>query len=351
MTAISGTTASSAKPFRAQPAALDQRNVGFMLGHEQFPVPELLQLGELAEASGFDLLATSDHLQPWQDNEGHSGLAWVTLAALGQRVSSGWMGTTVTCPTMRYHPAIIAEAFASLSLLSPGRIFLGVGSGEALNEQAATGDWPAWEIRWERLIEAVALIRKLWSGNYIYHHGKHFDVEAKLYDTPPQPIPIFVAANGPKAMRKAGRIADGLVTDPKTWKEHKHEFVAGLADAGKTLDGIPILIEQFVVVGDQRDAEQAARLWRFIPEAFTGHHNNPDPRDIQRQAVATMPLDKVYADWSVGTDPQTHIDAIRELFDSGATIVNIHSGQPDQKRVIEFYGEKVLTQLNRTTKH
>ncbi len=326
-------------------------SIGFMLGHEQFPVPELIELGEMAQARGFDLLATSDHLQPWQDNEGHSGLAWVTLAALGQRVSSGWMGTTVTCPTLRYNPAVIAEAFASLSLLSPGRVFLGVGSGEALNEQAATGEWPAWEGRWERLIEAVTVIRKLWSGEYIYHHGKHFEVEAKLYDTPPRPIPIFIAANGPKAMRKAGLHADGLVTDPKTWKDHKQEFVGGLQEAGKKLEDVPVLIEQFVVVGDKGEAERAAQLWRFLPQAFTRYHNNPDPRAIQREAAESLPLEKVYGAWSVGLDPQIHIDAIRDLFDSGATIVNIHSGQQDQRRVIEFYGEKVLPQIGNTTRH
>src|SRR5437868_14864060 len=133
--------------------------VSFMLAHEQFPVAELIGLGMAAEKAGFDLLATSDHFQPWQANEGHSGEAWVTMAALGQRTKRAWIGPTVTCPTFRYNPAVVAEAFASLSLLYPGRIFLGLGSGEALNEQAATGVWPNWEERWERLIEATEIIR------------------------------------------------------------------------------------------------------------------------------------------------------------------------------------------------
>jgi F420-dependent hydroxymycolic acid dehydrogenase len=138
--------------------------VGFMLAHEQFPVPELVELGTDASQAGFGALATSDHLQPWQSNEGHAGQAWITLSSVGSRAPSSWIGTTVTCPTVRYNPAVVAEAFASLSLLYPGRVFLGVGSGEALNEEAAIGGWPRWPERWERLIEAISIIRALWSG-------------------------------------------------------------------------------------------------------------------------------------------------------------------------------------------
>ncbi len=118
--------------------------IGFQLAHEQFKVPELVELGIAADQAGFDLLAVSDHFQPWQENEGHSGQAWITMSAIGQKTKRIRMGTTVTCPTFRYNPAVVAEAFASLSLLTPGRIFLGVGSGEALNEEAATGSWPKW---------------------------------------------------------------------------------------------------------------------------------------------------------------------------------------------------------------
>jgi hypothetical protein len=121
--------------------------VGFQLAHEQFKVPELVELGIAADQAGFDLLAVSDHFQPWQENEGHSGQAWITMSAIGQKTKRIRMGTTVTCPTFRYNPAVVAEAFASLSLLTPGRIFLGIGSGEALNEEAATGSWPQWAER------------------------------------------------------------------------------------------------------------------------------------------------------------------------------------------------------------
>jgi TAT-translocated FGD2 family F420-dependent dehydrogenase len=323
-------------------ATVRKGTIGYMLAHEQFPMPELQEIGTAAARSGFGLLATSDHFQPWQANEGHAGSAWVTFGALGSRTPDVWMGTTVTCPTLRYHPAIVAEAFASLSLLYPGRIFLGVGSGEALNEQAATGAWPAWQERWDRLIEALAIIRGLWSGQEVKHKGKYYSVDGKLYDPPPKPIPIFTAANGRKAMRLAGQHGDGLITDPLTWKQFKAEWEDGARAAGKDPADMPVLVEQFVAVGDRSVAEQAAELWRFLPKAFKGYHDIRNPAEIQKQAEAEMPIDKVTADWPIGTDPGAHIEAIDKLFKSGATIVNIHAGQADQKRVIEFYGSKVL---------
>ena len=320
--------------------------VGFMLAHEQFPVAQLIEFGIAAEQAGFDLLATSDHLQPWQTNEGHSGAAWATMGALSQRTSRVWMGTTVTCPTFRYNPAVVAEAFVTLASLAPGRIFLGVGSGEALNEQAAIGSWPKWPERSERLIEATAIIRQLCTGQQISHQGAYYKVNARLYDPPSQTIPLLMAANGPKAMERAGRYADGLVTDPKTWKEHKSEFEAGAKAVGKDASKMPVLVEQYVVVGDKRDAEKAAEFWRFGPKAFKSYYNIRDPKEIQQRADSEVPLEKVYGDWPVSTDPAIHTRTIADLFDSGATIVNIHSGQGDQKRVIEFYGKEVLPRVN-----
>ena len=326
--------------------AMPHRQVGFMLSHEQFTVPELLQLGGQAESAGFNPLVTSDHFQPWQTNEGHSGAAWVTLGALTQHVRKAWMGPTVTCPTLRYHPAVVAEAFATISSLAPGRIFLGVGSGEALNEQAATGQWPDWRERWDRLIEALGLIRELWSGRSIEHAGKHYQVRAKLYDPPPRPIPLLTAANGPKAMRLAGEHGDGLITDAQTWKQHKDEWQSAARKAGKNPDQMPVLVEQFVVVGGEAEAREAAKLWHFIPKAFKGYHDIADPARIQRNAERDLPFEKVIEGWSIGTDPAVHASIISELFDAGATVVNIHAGQQNQRDVIDFYARQVLPSLN-----
>lgn len=329
----------------ARNGMLPKGSVAFMLAHEQFTIPELIRQGTAAEKAGFDVLATSDHFQPWQANERHSGQAWVTLGALGQHTQRVWMGPTVTCPILRYHPAIVAEAYATLSQLSPGRIFLGLGSGEALNERAATGEWPAWRERWNRLIEAVTIIRKLWTGQPVKHKGAHYKVDGRLYDPPPQPIPLLLAANGPKAMKLAGEHGDGLITDPQTWKQYRGEWESGVISAGKNPASLPVLVESFVVVGEQKDAQTPAELWNFLPKAFKGYHNICDPAEIERRAQAELPLPRVFGDWIVSSDPAVHARGIQQLFESGATIVNIHSGQADQQRVINFYGIEVLPRL------
>jgi F420-dependent hydroxymycolic acid dehydrogenase len=328
---------------------LVKRMVSYMLAHEQFPASDLIVLGAAAEAAGFDLVSTSDHFQPWQANERHSGLAWVTLGALGQRTRRIWMGPTVTCPTLRYNPAVVAEAYATLSLLYPGRIFLGLGSGEALNERAATGQWPPWQERWDRLIEAVKIIRQLWTGQPLQHKGAHYTVDGKLYDPPSRAIPLLLAANGPKAVKLAGEHGDGLITDPQTWKQHKAEWESGARSAGKDPGTMPVLVEAFVVVGDQSDAQAAAKLWNFIPKAFKGYQNIPDPSQIEHRAQAELPLPKVFGDWTVSANPDAHVQAITKLFDSGVTIVNIHSGQAEQRKVVEFYGREVLPRVRAAT--
>jgi len=343
--AAGNSTAPAASHASKASGSLPKGMIGFMLAHEQFPAPELIQLGASAERAGFDLLATSDHFQPWQANERHAGAAWVTLGALGQQTQHIWMGPTVTCPTLRYNPAVVAEAFATLGLLYPGRIFLGLGSGEALNEQAATGEWPAWRERWDRLIEAVTIIRHLWTGQLLQHKGAHYKVDGKLYDPLAQPIPLLLAANGPNAMKLAGEHGDGLITDPQTWKQHKGLWESAARAAGKDPKEMPVLVEAFVVVGDQSEAQTAAKLWNFIPKAFKGYQNIPDPAQIEQRAQKELPLPKVFGDWTVSSEPAVHVQAIKKLFDSGVTIVNIHSGQPDQRKVIDFYGKEVLPRI------
>jgi TAT-translocated FGD2 family F420-dependent dehydrogenase len=324
-------------------------SVGFALSTEQFSPADLLKFGVAAEQAGIDMLWSSDHFQPWQDNEGHAGQAWVLLSALGQRTQRVPIGTGVTCPTFRYHPAIVAQAFATLGALYPGRVFLGIGTGEALNEQAASGAWGAYQERHDRLAEAVPLIRRLWSGEIVSHQGRYYQVDgAKLYTLPDQPVPIYIAAAGEQSMRLAGELGDGLITDPKSLLQ-KPELIAAYREAaraaGKDPATMPILVEQWAFVGEQSEVGRWANLWRFVPKAWTKYVNNPDPREIERQASQEVPLEEVYKDWPVSTDPAKHVESLQKLLDAGATHIFIHSPQPDQERAMRFYGQEVLPRL------
>src|SRR5438067_1441744 len=257
-------------------------NIGYVLSDEQFPITQLVQLGEAAERAGFDAVWSSDHFQPWQDNEGHSAFAWLTLAAVGQRTSRVVMGTGVTVPTYRYRPAIVAQGFATLGQLYPGRVFLGVGTGEAINEEAATGEWAGYAERAERMVEAIGIIRKLWSGEVVNHQGKFYTIKtARLYDLPPQPVPIYVAAGGKRSMRLAGEHGDGLITGAETAMKPdlRAAFEEGARAAGKDPKAMPIIAEAWVIVGDEDEARKYAPLWRFSSRATKDYTDNPDPRD------------------------------------------------------------------------
>ncbi len=323
--------------------------IGFALSHEQFPAPELIELGIAAEQAGFDCLWTSDHFHPWMDNQGHGGQAWVTLAALGQRTSIPF-GTGVTCPTYRYHPAIVAQAFASLGVLYPGRVFLGTGTGEALNEQPVTGEWGAWQERADRIEEATDVIRRLWTGEWTSVRGRYYTVEnARLYDLPSQPVPIYMSGTGPKSAEIAGRISDGLVSSAESVvkPEIRNAWERGVRAAGKDPSRQEVLAELQVVVGGQAEAEEAARMWQFQPKAWSDYVNDPDPRDIARRAAAEVPLDQMVQKIVVGADAEPHVKKLVETFRGGATQIYVHSGQHDQQRVIDFYGREVIPAVKR----
>ena len=322
--------------------------IGYVLSHEQFAAPALLEIGVAAEQAGFDMLWTSDHIQPWQDNQGHASHAWITLAALGQRTKQISFGTGVTCPTYRYHPAVVAHAFASLAVLYPNRVFLGVGSGEALNEQAATGEWGDYNERAARYIEAVQLIQKLWTGEPITHSGQYYKTEGlKLYDTPTAPVPLYMAAEGPKSMRLAGQYSDGLITDAKSalQTEMRQPFAEGARAAGKQPDTMTIHAELFVYVGERKEAEPIAKMWRFLPKAWSDYVNVADPREIDQRAQKEVLLDEVIKMWTVSPDPEPHIKKLQELIDGGVTHIYVHAGNTNQMQAIQFYRDQVLPQV------
>ncbi len=321
--------------------------VGYHCGSEQFPPAELVELAVEAERAGFQGVTVSDHFHPWQDNQGHAGHAWVTLAAIGARTERLLMGTGVTCPTYRVHPAQVAHAFATLGVLYPGRVFLGVGTGEAVNE-APFASWGGYGERAERLVEAVELIRKLWSGTWVDFDGQYYQARgAKLYDVPSTPVPLYVAASGVRSARIAGAHGDGWITDQLTIRRGEAQrigFAEAARGAGKNPDEMPKLVELWAIVGEREDAIEAARRWRFLL-AFNEVVDIADPREVQRVAEARVLPEQVADAWVVSRDPDVHIAAVRELDAAGATHIFLHSPQPDQRVAIEFYGMYVLPRL------
>lgn len=325
-----------------EPGMPPVKPVGLVLAHEQFRTDQLVAQAQAAERAGFQYVWASDHLQPWQDNQGHSMFPWLTLALVGNSTSRLLFGTGVTCPSYRYHPATVAQAFASLAILSPGRVFLGLGTGERLNEQAATNTFGAYPERHDRLIEAIQLIRQLWSGERISFHGKYFQTEAlRLYDVAPTPPPIFVAASGPKSATLAGQYGDGWIAQARDIKDAKllAAFGAGAHAAGRDPTHLGKRAELFAVVGDSSQANRAASLWRFTAGAI----DQPNPVEIQRAAEAN-PIEKVLSNWTVGTDPATHISAVQAVLDAGA-VPFMHFTQDDPLTAIEYYRTKVLPKL------
>lgn len=324
--------------------------IGYVASHEQFPVPDLVEYAVAAEEAGFDGLWASDHFHPWQDNQGHAGHAWISLAAIGQRTERLLLGTGITCPTFRYNPADVAHAFASLGVLYPGRVFLGVGTGEALNEVPTGGGWAGYRERAERLVEAITVIRRLWTEDWVNFEGRYYRLrDAKIYDKPSQPVPIYVAASGPRSAQLAGEHGDGWITDPLTIRcrpEVRQALTEGAQAAGKDPDALPKLVELYAIVGGREEALEAARLWQFGPIAMSLLDMH-DPREIQRRAEEESSPERVIEPWIIGTDPDTHVEAIKALIDVGTTHIYVHSAQPDQRRFTEFYGREVLPTVRR----
>jgi TAT-translocated FGD2 family F420-dependent dehydrogenase len=338
-----GTPPATSPSTAAGPPPPSGPGVGFVLAHEQFTTAQLLDQAQAAERAGFGYVWASDHIQPWQDNEGHAMFPWLTLALVAARTSRISLGTGVTCPIYRYHPATVAQAFASLASLAPGRVFLGVGTGERLNEQATTTQFGRYAERHDRLIEAIQLIRQLWSGQRISFQGRYFQTnQLKIYDLPTPVPPIFVAASGPKSARLAGQYGDGWISQAAALKDQKlvTALSQGAQASGRDPGTLGKRMELFAVVGDQNEVNAAAELWRFTGGAV----DQPNPVDIQR-AAETNPIDKVVAKWTTGTDPATHIAAVQAVLDGRATPF-LHFGQHDPTAAIEFYRTNVLPKLH-----
>ncbi|GAA2539488.1 glucose-6-phosphate dehydrogenase (coenzyme-F420) [Winogradskya consettensis] len=324
---------------------------GYKASAEQFAPRELLRYGIDAEQQGFDSVFVSDHLQPWRHDGGHAPAALPWLGALATSTERVLIGTSVLTPTFRYHPAVVAQAFATLGCLAPGRVVLGVGSGESLNEVPLGLAWPDGKERFARLKEAVQLIKQLWSEDRVTFEGNFYRTEvATIYDKPEQPVPIYIGASGPAATRLAGRIADGFITTSGKGHELYTDTLLpavkeGAEKAGRSLDDLDLMIE--VKVSFDPDLERArndTHYWGALalsPEEKTGVE---DPIEMQRRADA-LSVDRTVTRWIVSSDPDEHVAKVAEYLDMGFKHLVFHAPGPDQDRFLRVYGEEILPKL------
>ena len=325
--------------------------LGYKASAEQFAPGPLLEFGVLAEQVGFDSVLVSDHLQPWLHEGGHAPAAIPWLGALGARTSRVLIGTSVLTPTFRYHPGVVAQAFATLGSLYPGRVLLGVGTGEALNETALGAEWPAPPERFARLKEAIDLIQRLWHEERVTYEGTYYrTTNATIYDRPDEVVPIYIGAAGPAATRLAGRVAAGWITTsgkaPELYSDTLLPALAeGLGRAGREPDEVDTLMEVKVSFDPDPDAAlQATRAWAplaLTPEEKTGVD---DPVEMQRLADA-LPIERVASRWIVSSDAEEHVERIAEWVDLGFRHLVFHSPAEDQDRFLRLYGERILPLL------
>jgi len=325
--------------------------LGYKASAEQFGPRELLDFSCLAEEVGFDSVFVSDHFQPWKHTDGHapSALAW--LGALGARTRRAVFGTSVLTPTFRYHPSVVAQVFGTLGAMFPGRVVLGVGTGESLNEVPSSGiKWPGPKERRDRLREAIALINKLWSEDRVSFEGQFYRTEnATIYDKPKEKVPIWVAASGPLAAAMAGQVAEGFICtsgkNPQLYTELTGKVRDGLARRSRSEDSLEKMIEVKVSFdSDATRAREDTRHWAALalsPEEKVGVE---DPVEMERLAAA-LPLDRAASRWIVSADPEEQVEKIRPYVELGFTHLVFHAPGPDQARFLKLYAERVLPLL------
>lgn len=324
--------------------------LGYKASAEQFGPRELLDFAVAAEANGFDSVFVSDHFQPWRFSDGHSPFAFAWLGAVGERTRRVLLGTSVVTPTFRYHPAIVAQAFGTLGALFPGRMILGVGSGEALNEVALGIKWPDIKERFARLREAVDIIRRLCSEDLVTFDGQYYQTRnAKIYDRPSEPLPLYVAAGGPQAARFAGRAGDGLiVTSGKGMELYSEQllpsFGAGAVESGRDPDELDKMIEVKVSFDtDRRRASEDTKIWASLSLPAEKKVGVDDPREMER--LARTVEDIAHKRWLVSDDPDEHIEQLKPYLDLGFTHLVFHAPTEAQERFIELYGAQILPRI------
>jgi len=333
--------------------------LGYKASAEQFGPQRLLDYAVLAEDLGFDSVFVSDHLQPWMHDGGHAPAAMPWLGALAARTSRILMGTSVLTPTFRYHPGVIAQAFGTLGLLAPGRVILGVGTGEALNEATLGIEWPEVKERFARLKESIELIETLWNDERVSFDGQFYSTNnATIYDRPEVDVPIYIGASGPAATRLAGRIASGWITTSGKARELYTEnlipaFEEGLAKRDAASAGDPADVDRLIEVKVSFDHDEAraledTRFWAPLALSADEKMGVEDPLEMQRLAQA-LPIERAASRFIVSTDPDEHVERILEYVDLGFRHLVFHAPGDDQERFLRLYSEEILPRLRART--
>jgi coenzyme F420-dependent glucose-6-phosphate dehydrogenase len=311
--------------------------LGYALSSEEHAPNDLVRLAQQAEETGFSFALISDHFHPWIDEQGHSPFVWSVIGGISQATQRLRLGTGVTCPIMRIHPVILAQAAATAAAMMPGRFFFGVGTGENLNEHVLGDGWPPFDIRLSMLEEALIIIRSLWQGEAESYWGTFFTVEnARLYTLPAELPPIMIAAGGPSGAEAAGRIGDGLIsTSPEK------ELVKKFNEAGGTKKP---RYGQVTVCWAEDEAQARQTAHRIWPNAgLTGELSQELRTPAHFEQAAKMVREEDMAEKIIcGPDPERHRAGIQEFVDAGFDYVYIHQIGPDQAGFFRFYQREVL---------
>ncbi|CAN5208004.1 glucose-6-phosphate dehydrogenase (coenzyme-F420) [soil metagenome] len=327
--------------------------LGYKASAEQFDPRELVEIAVAAEAHGMESVAVSDHFQPWRHEGGHAPFSLTWMAAVGERTQTIQIGTSVMTPTFRYNPAVLAQAFATMGCLYPGRIMIGVGTGEALNEIATgwRGDWPEFKERFARLKEAVDLMRQLWTEDRVNFEGEYYStVDASIYDRPDRPIPVYIAAGGPVVARYAGRAGDGFIcTSGKGMELYTEQLIPavkeGAEQASRSFDDIDRMIEIKLSYDTDPDAAlENTRFWAPLALSKDQKHDITDPIEMEKAADA-LPIEQIASRWIVGSDPDEVVAGIKQYVDAGMNHLVFHGPGQDQRRFLELFEKDLAPRL------
>jgi coenzyme F420-dependent glucose-6-phosphate dehydrogenase len=314
----------------------DPIQLGYTLACEEHGPRELVAYARRAEEAGFAFAMVSDHFHPWTDRQGESPYVWSVIGGVAVVTERLRVGTGVTCPTVRQHPAIVAQAAATCQAMLEGRFMLGVGTGEALNEHVVGVRWPSAAVRREMLEEAVEVIRELWKGGLVEHRGRHYTVEnARLYTLPDAPPPILAAASGPEAAELAGRIGDGFVgTSPDAQLIERFEAAGG--------DGPRYGQATVCWAASEQEARRTALEW-WPNAAIPGELGQvlPQPAHFE-QAAQLVTEERIAESIACGPDPAVHLDFLRRYAQAGYDHVFVHQVGPDQEGFLDFYERELL---------